>query len=46
MKRTKCLSCGTQIQKSSTMDAYICRPCELDHGVEIERFDYLDTVRY
>lgn len=42
MKRIKCTSCGVPIHKSAFEDPYICRGCEHDHGVDLERFDYLD----
>ena len=40
---TRCTSCGMTIQKSATDDPYLCRTCEQEQGVEIGRFDWLDS---
>ena len=43
MKRKRCISCGSVIVKSASQDPYICRKCENEHGVELERYKYLDV---
>jgi hypothetical protein len=43
MKRNKCISCGGSITKSASLDPYICRECENEHGIELERYKYLDA---
>ena len=40
---TRCTSCGMTILKSATDDPYLCRTCEQERGVEIGRFDWLDS---
>ena len=44
MKKNKCVSCGTIIEKLATDDPYTCRSCELDHGTELGRYDWLDKA--
>jgi hypothetical protein len=42
MKRLVCISCGSPISKSAFGDPYVCRSCESDHGIEAERYSWLD----
>ena len=42
MKRKKCVSCGTNIKKSAMDDPYMCRDCESDHGIDLDRYLWLD----
>lgn len=43
MKRTKCLSCGKDIIKVSFTDHYICRYCESNQGIELNRYAWIDS---
>ncbi|MBW3004879.1 hypothetical protein KY310_03530 [Candidatus Woesearchaeota archaeon] len=42
MKKRRCVSCGLSINKSAVDDPYMCRECENDHGIEIDRYLWLD----
>ncbi|MBW2986526.1 hypothetical protein KY333_04105 [Candidatus Woesearchaeota archaeon] len=42
MKKRKCISCGWTVEKSALNDPYTCRDCEHDHGIEEERYLWLD----
>ena len=44
MKRLVCISCGNPIYKSALGDPYVCRSCEADHGVDQERYWWLDRA--
>jgi predicted RNA-binding Zn-ribbon protein involved in translation (DUF1610 family) len=43
MKYNACISCGNPITKSAFADPYVCRNCENAHGVEQERYWWLDN---
>ena len=43
MKRTKCVTCGSLIFKSASLDPNLCRECEHENGTELERYRYLDV---
>ena len=44
MKRLMCISCGSPIVKVAFGDPYVCRSCENDHGVDDERYAWLDRA--
>ena len=43
MKKMHCISCGGPITKVAIDDPFICRACEVSHGVEIDRYKWLDA---
>lgn len=40
--RRLCISCGQPVIKSAFEDPAMCRACERAHGVELERYAWLD----
>ena len=43
MERMHCISCGHRIHKVAIDDPFMCRACELEHGIEMDRYKWLDA---